>query len=174
MDANFQFDIRVGAQKSGGSPRDDHPFNLAKRRAIVAGFRAMKPLTLLIAFVSSALMLCLLPACGKSHGNNGKSIADLVKFLGEKSVVVSEQNQMLAPLIGASSGSGMKISGEVIEVYKFDADVPAQKSLLEKYRSGGFEVMGEKQPVIVNGSFMLLVDEKHPAWEKIKSAFLVF
>ena len=128
-----------------------------------------------------AFFLCLLvTSCGKPGAgkpgaiNNDKRIDDLIEHFKKSGLDVGERSKRIAPMIGASDGAGLKISGTLIEVYKFDIDVPVQKNLIEKYSRDGVELMGYKDFVIRNGSFILFVKKDHPKWQDIQEAFLAF
>lgn len=126
-------------------------------------------------FILSLLFLCVfLIGCGP-QSNNRKSIDDLVDHFKQAGLHVGQKSDKLAVFIGASDGTGLDIDGSQVEFYKFDIDVPVQKAALDKYhKDGWFEIMGTKFYVIVNGSFMLLIDNEHSKWNEIEKAFQSF
>ena len=130
------------------------------------------------ALIIISLITCLyISACSTASKNNNKRVDDLVEKFKSSEIKVDKQTQMLAPFIGASEGVALETTGVIqsVEFYKFDVDIPSQKAALEKYsREGGFEVMGTKYPVIINGTFMLLIKPKHPKWSSIEKVFLAF
>jgi len=117
----------------------------------------------------------LLASCSKSSvssgpTNNRKHIEDVISHFKADGISVSGKSEKLAGIIGASDGCGVDVGGSQFEIYQFDVDVPVQKNLIDKYEKEGLQ----GDPVIRNGSFILLPNEKDPLWAKVAASFKSF
>ncbi|MDD4923968.1 MAG: hypothetical protein PHF74_03935 [Dehalococcoidales bacterium] len=89
--------------------------------------------------------------------NNIKSIDDLIIFFISRGLSVEGKNEKNYQLIGAADGCGLIISGEAIEIYRYDLDDPGQNTIITNAKnSNTISFWGLTFPCYVNGSFLLV------------------
>jgi hypothetical protein len=126
-------------------------------------------------FVFLMFLFVFVSCNAQNKSNSKKTIDDLLKYLSNDFEVTIENIIPLFSIIGAIDGRNVYLDRSMVEIYKYDLSDKRQKAIIdEAEKTGIMTIIGRANPVVVNGSFILISYIDHPEREKLISSFMNF
>ena len=113
---------------------------------------------------------------GGEKSNNHLQMLDLADHLTKCGIPVTQVQAINPTVYGAESACAIQIANDKeIGVYKYDINIHRMAEDLEKFKRRGYAMtLGLKFPVLVYGSFMLVVVEVNDYRDQITEAMKTF
>ena len=130
-------------------------------------------------FFSVAVLLCtlLLSACAwfEVVDNNDLTIPDMINHFKSNGVDIQSISLIRRDVVHADDAVSIMIADREIGVYKFNKKFKRERDKIEKAKLEGFiYLVGDKKPVVINGSFLLVGYDTNPQEKQIVEAFKSF
>jgi hypothetical protein len=130
-------------------------------------------------FSGAAVLLCalLLSACAwlETVDNNDLTIPDLINYFKTKGVDIQSVSLIRRDVVHADDAVSIMIADREIGIYKFNKKLKRERDKIEKAELEGFiYLVGDKKPVIINGSFLLVGYDTNPQEKQIVEVFKSF
>ncbi len=107
--------------------------------------------------------------------NNHRTIGDVIAHFDNSGLKAEKIYPSLADMIKADSGCVLVFEGQRFEIYKYNINKSEQKAKLDMIKENNeMVILGFKNKVLVNGSFILLNYRGHIKEAEIVEAFKSF